>query len=506
MNDKSLALEMKGISKSFPSGQVLFDVDLNVRPGSVHGLLGQNGAGKSTLMKILGGIYPDYKGEVFIGSEPIRFTSVSAAMKAGVTVIHQEFSLIPKLTVAENILLGREPLRGGLIDRSKLLSEAQHWLDEFGISLPLESRVDTLGVAQQQITEIMKAVSRSTRVLVMDEPTARLPEPDREVLFAVIRKLVAQGVAIVYISHFLDEVQRICDEVTVLRDGRKVGFERCQDLDVGKITKMMVGNVVDRADPRIRPDISDSAVLLEARNISQLPYLKSVNLTVRKGEIVALVGLVGASRTRLARCIAGAEKLTAGELRIEGRSLRIRRPAEAISAGITMVPEDRKTQGLILGLPAFQNLILTGLTKRFHRYGMVRKNLATTVAKELFEALQIHPLRPELPAGSFSGGNQQKIVLAKAIAAQSRLLILDQPTAGVDVVTKAEIHTLIDGLAAEGKGVILVSDDVDEVLRLAHRVLVMGRGEIVSEHLSGDLNQDDLNSMIANSRGSALSR
>ena len=503
MSINTKALEMNRVSKSFPSGQVLFDVDLNVRRGSVHGLLGQNGAGKSTLMKILGGIYPDYTGEVFIDGEPVRFTGVSAAMKAGVTVIHQEFSLIPKLTVAENILLGREPLRAGLMDKSKLLAEAQHWLDEFGISLPLESRVEELGVAQQQITEIMKAVSRSTRVLVMDEPTARLPEPDREVLFGVIRKLVAQGVAIVYISHFLDEVLRICDEVTVLRDGHRVGFETCQNLDVAKITKMMIGNVVDRADPRVRADISQSPVLFEAKQISQLPYLKSVDLTVRKGEIVALVGLVGASRTRLARCIAGAEKLTSGELSMEGRALRIRRPAEAITAGITMVPEDRKTQGLVLGLPGFQNLILTGLTKRFHRYGMVRKDLATSVATKLFDDLHIHPRRPELLAGSFSGGNQQKIVLAKAIAAQSRLLILDQPTAGVDVVTKAEIHSLIDDLAAEGKGVILVSDDVAEVLRLAHRVLVMGKGEIVSEHLSINLNQDELISMIANSRTSS---
>jgi ABC-type sugar transport system ATPase subunit len=501
MRDTTDALVMESISKSFDSGQVLFDIDLHVAPGEVHALLGQNGAGKSTLIKILAGIYPDYSGHVLIDGTPIKLASVSDAMRAGITVIHQEFSLIPHQTVAESIVLGREPTRGGLLDRRSIRVEAARWLEELGLVLPLDRPVGSLGVAQQQITEIVKAVSRQARVLVMDEPTARLPGPDREVLFQIIRSLADRGVAVIYISHFLEEVLEICDNVTVLRDGKRVGSASTTNLDIDSITSMMVGRVENTSPMTRRPQRTGSAIpLLEATGIEQRPYLSACDLTAAAGEIVALAGLVGAGRSRFARCVIGAEHRTAGTIRVAGTPIKVRRPGDAVLGGIAMVPEDRKTQGLVLGLSAEKNIMLMALRSRFQRFGLVRERAGRATTAHLFGRLQIRPADPRISAAFFSGGNQQKLVLAKALAAQSQILILDQPTAGVDVITKAEIHRQVEALAADGKAIVLISDDVDEIARLADRVLIMSAGRIIAEYPGAQVDHDELVRLIATSR------
>jgi len=473
-------VDMAGVTKSFPGGTALHGVDFDVHLGEVHALVGQNGAGKSTLMKILGGLYPDHGGEVKISGQPARLTSPREAMRLGIAVIHQEFSLVPTLTIAENILLGHEPGHGPILRRQHIHTAAAARLQEFDLPLPLEQKVAAVGVATQQLTEIAKALSMRARVLVMDEPTARLSAPEKQKLFAIVRQLVSQDVAVVYISHFLEEIFEIADRVTILRDGRIVATRPASELDFRDVTSMMAGRETDGLARRTgRQPRNTRPVMLEINSLTREPFYRNVELSVREGEILGIGGLVGSGRTRLARAIVGVEPAAQGTIKITGRKVAPRSSGHALRLGIALLPENRKTEGLVLTRPASDNVAMMALQTTLAKRGVVRRRKRRTVVSELFHRLGIKPADPELDAQRFSGGNQQKIALAKVLAAGAKILILDQPTAGVDVVTKSQLHDVIRELAAGGVAILLISDEIEELLALSDTIAVMRGGTLI---------------------------
>jgi ABC-type sugar transport system ATPase subunit len=470
-------LEMRGISKDFAGGQVLHDVDFSLRKGEVHALVGQNGAGKSTLMKILGGVYADFGGAISIDGRFVVLHDPRAALRTGVAIIYQDFTLVPHMTVAENIALGREPtgdLRG-FIDHGRLRRDAEAEATALGLELPMDVPVSRLGVAAQQLTEIVKAISHHARILVMDEPTARLSGRERDRLFAIIRDLAAAGVSVIYISHFLEEIFEVADRVTVLRDGRVVASQPTRELDLAALTRLVVGDkyreVAQHRESTARP--GEVALRLEGFGVSG--RVAPMTVEVARGEVLGLAGLVGSGRTSLARAMVGLTRAT-GTLRIDGWSGRPSDPAEAAAIGLLVLAEDRKREGLVLQLSVAENVALTALRARLVRRGFVLLRKRMDVVRGLIRRLEIVPPLPGVSAGRLSGGNQQKVVFARAMAAGARVLVLDQPTAGVDVGAKSDLYAQIDDLAREGVAIVLISDDLDEVLHLSDRIVVMRRG------------------------------
>ena len=485
---KTPVLEMRGIQKSFPGVHVLDDVSLTVYPGEIHALMGENGAGKSTLMKIMAGAVRADAGEIWLDGLPVEIDTPLCAMTLGVGMIYQELQLAPHLSVAENIFLGREPKRlPGWIDAAKMRRDAQELMDSLGMTLDVRTLVGGLAVAQRQMVEIAKATSRRAKIIAMDEPSATLTAHELENLWILIRRLQSQGIGIVYISHRMDEVFQIADAVTILRDGHVVGSRSIREISREEVLKLMVGRDLDETYPKVAAE--PGRPILEVRGLARRGVLENINLTVHAGEVVALAGLVGSGRTEIARCLFGADPCSAGEMRLAGVPYAPRSPHDAIRAGIGFVTEDRKEQGVLLNLSVRENISLASLPK-FSRLGFLRRILERAQAQESVERLRVRTPSIEQRVGNLSGGNQQKIVLAKWLETQPKLLILDEPTRGIDVGAKREIYGIINDLAAQGVAILMISSELPEVLGMADRIVVVRDGRIAGQLSRADATQE----------------
>ena len=488
------ALQMKGITKTYPGVRALDSVSFDVAKGEVHALVGENGAGKSTLMKILAGAQPMDSGEIIINGEPVHITTPQKAMDLGISIIYQEFNLVPYLNAAENIFLGREP-KGtvpGFIDFKTMYSEAEKVIDQLGVKLNVRSPVNRLSIAQQQMVEIGKATSRNATIIAMDEPSATLTEHELKALFELIRSLKEKGVSVIYISHRLEEIFDIADRVTVLRDGHLVGVNEVSETDRDGIIRMMVGRELKEKIPKQFAEIGAPA--LTVKNLTRKEVISDINFTVRKGEVLGIAGLVGAGRTELARAIFGADPIDEGEISLNGDKVDIRSPRDAIRLGIGLVTEDRKALGLILGMVVRENISLANLDA-LTRLGFVNRRDEKKVAVQYIEDLMIKTPSPEQEVQNLSGGNQQKVVLAKWLFTQSKVLIFDEPTRGIDVGSKVEIYQLMNKLAATGAAIIMISSELPEILGMSDRILVMHEGRIAGELTREDATQEKIMSL-----------
>jgi ribose transport system ATP-binding protein len=471
-------LEMRGIVKSFPGVKALRGVDLDVSGGEVLALLGENGAGKSTLMKVLGGVHRPDAGTLRLDGHPVAFRSPQEARAAGIAAIHQEFSLVPGLTAVENIFLGQERTRTGFVRRADERRRAADLVRRLGATIDLELPCGRLSTAGQQLVEIARALAGEARVIVMDEPTAALSETEAGRLFAIVRDLKARGIAVVYISHRLDEIFALADRVVVLRDGRHVGTRSRAGLGRRELIELMVGR--DLADEYPCRETVAGPVRLVVSGLSRSGAVRDVSFTVRQGEILALAGLVGAGRTETLRLVFGADRKDSGTILLDGRSLEIRSPRDAIAAGIGLLTEDRKLQGLVLGRSVRENFSLPNLA-RLSRLGFVDGRRERAALGRHVEALGIRLPHEDESVRNLSGGNQQKVVLAKWLERDCEVLFFDEPTRGIDVGTRHEIYLLMNDLVARGKAIVMVSSDLPEVLGMADRILVMHDGRITGE-------------------------
>ena len=471
-------VRMEGIDKRFPGVHALRAVDFDLRAGEVHALMGENGAGKSTLMKCLSGVYRPSSGRILIAGQEVTLPNPKAAQDQGIGIIHQELALMRDLTVAPNIWIGREPrLSFGRIDEAKLNADAAAIFRGMNIAMDPTTPVEGLTIARQQMVEIAKALSYRSRVLIMDEPTAALNDAEIAELFTIIRRLKAEGVGIVYISHKMDEIRRIADRVTVMRDGAYVGTVQAADTPIRTIIAMMVGRELSDEAPAI-PDLSRAEVALEVRGICRGRALRDISFSLRKGEILGFAGLMGAGRTELARAIFGADPRDAGEIIVHGHHVSIASPADAVRAGIGYLSEDRKHFGLALGMDVRANVALASLPRYVDRLGRIDEGRLATIARDYIATLRIRTPSDRQEVRLLSGGNQQKVVIAKWLLRDCDTLIFDEPTRGIDVGAKAEIYRLLTDLAAEGKAIIVISSELPEVLRLSHRIAVMCEGRL----------------------------
>ena len=473
----SALLEMRSITKRFPGVVALDKVDFELERGEVHVLLGENGAGKSTLVKMLAGAYRPDEGEILLDGEAASISSATDAQKLGISTIYQEFNLVPQFTVAENIFLGRQPRRFGFVDRRKMREEARKLLDRMKVLVDPDALVSNLGVAQRQMVEIAKALSLNARILIMDEPTASLSGQEVERLFEIVRGLKEEEVAMIFISHHLEEVSEIGDRVTVLRDGKVVDRVPASTKH-SELVRMMVGRSVEAQFPRRRPEVGE--VLLEVKNLSREGVLEDVSFSLRAGEVVGVAGIVGAGRTELARAIFGADPGDAGEVWVEGRRMERGDPREAKRRGMGFVTEDRQGQGIVPPLSVAENLGLASLERNTH-VGLVSRREQRKQARKMIEDLNIRTPGPEQEIRYLSGGNQQKAVIGKWLLADSKVLIMDEPTRGIDVGAKVEIYELMNELTENGAGILMISSDLPEVLGMSDRILVMSGGRITGE-------------------------
>ncbi len=471
-------LEMKGIGKSFPGVKALEGVNLTIREGQVHALLGENGAGKSTLIKILSGAYTRDEGEVFFDGEPADIKTPADAERLGISTIYQEFNLAPNMTIAENIFLGHLPIKAGRIDWATVKGRSRELLDSLDVSLPVDTMTGTLSVAQQQMVEIAKALNRNTRILVMDEPSAVLSERDIDNLFQVVRRLQASGIGIIYISHRLKEIFELADEVTVLKDGRYVDTRSVADVDMDDLVKLMIGR--DLADVYPTRVHKPGDVVLQVSHLAQAHLAKDVSFDLRAGEIVGFAGITGSGRTEAVRVIFGADRATGGDMQLFGKPYRPKSPRDAINQGVALVTEDRKRQGLLLKLQVYFNTTVSGLD-RLTSFGVLRLKDEMTLVRKWITDLRIKTPSPEFMVVNMSGGNQQKVILARWLSLGIKVFIMDEPTRGIDVGSKAEIYQIMSDLAESGVAIIMISSELPEVLGMSDRVLVMREGRIVKE-------------------------
>jgi len=472
------ALALRGISKRFPGTQAVNDVDLEFHAGEVHAVIGENGAGKTTLMNIIAGAFSDYSGQLLIQGRPVWLHSPARAKAGGIQMIHQELSLAPPLSLAENILAGRLPARGLWLDRRALLAEARRWLACVGLDLDPRSPVEDLSPHEAQLVEIAKALSNRPSILVMDEPTSALSRQEVERLFEIIRDLKGSGLAIIYISHHLPEIFEVADRVTVLRDGRNVGTHAIAQVTSRQLVELMLGGAP--SDPHAWRRAAPGAVRLEVQGLTRWGFFHDCSFQVRAGEILGLAGLNGAGRSELARSLCGIDPLDAGRRALDGREIAPRACAQGIRAGLAYLSEDRKTQGLALRLTAAENL-LAAIIPRQCRAGVYLGRGQGELVRRLIGGLKVQPPEPQRELATFSGGNQQKVLLAKWLATEPAVLILDEPTRGVDVGAKAVIHRAIAAAADRGRSVILISSDLPELVNLSDRILIMRRGRLAGE-------------------------
>jgi len=478
-------LALRGVSKSYPGVRALADVDFDIRSGEVHALVGENGAGKSTLVNVIAGAVRADTGSIEIAGRAVHIASPKQSQALGLAVIHQEFVLVPELSAAENVLLGHEPMRRGVIDWFALRQEAAGLFARLGVDVPTEQKVKSLSVAQQQLVEIAKALSVDARVILMDEPSAALTGSDVDRLFAIIRALTAQGVGIAYISHRLEEVFAIADRITVMRDGKLVKTAPVADFRRDEVIRLMVGRPLDAHYPALPPDPPHTAPLLAVRNLTSPGRIEDVSFEVYPGEIYGIAGLVGSGRTSLLRAICGADRYSSGSLMLRGEPLHPRSPHDAIAAGLALVTEDRKLQGLVLGLSIRENVTLPHLDD-FSRFGVIERERERTAVAALAAELSIRARSIEQAVRSLSGGNQQKVQLAKWLLERAAVICFDEPTRGIDVGAKAEIYELMVTLAKAGTAIVMVSSELPEVLGMAMRVGVMRGRRLIKEFSRGE--------------------
>ncbi|AIE86088.1 sugar ABC transporter ATP-binding protein [Fimbriimonas ginsengisoli] len=468
-------LEVRGLTKTFPAVKALDGVDLSVLPGEVHGIVGENGAGKSTLMKILSGIYPPSSGELFFEGAPTAIRNPAAAIRMGIAMIHQELNLVDELSVADNLFLGQERTKAGRIDRGRTRLEADDLLAQVKAGFPSEARVGDLSIAGKQLVEIAKALSYKAKVIIMDEPTAVLSEAESSALFSLMSRLKQDGVAILFISHHLREVREHCDRITVLRDGRLVATFHADAATEGAIARMMVGReLADLFPPKSVPS---AGTVLKVTGLRLVRSAPPFDLEIRAGEIVGLAGLVGSGRTEVAEAIVGLRPKVGGEIEVGGQAVSIRRPIDAMRCGLAYVSEDRKERGLVLGMDTVQNVTLANLRRYAHP--VVRKKEESAAVAAWVEKLDIRAGDLHSPTLYLSGGNQQKVAVAKWLDTRPKVLLLDEPTRGIDIGAKREMYELIQNLAADGMACLVISSEMPELLGLCHRILVMRSGQIV---------------------------
>ncbi|NUR87755.1 MAG: sugar ABC transporter ATP-binding protein [Nonomuraea sp.] len=481
-------LRVEGLRKEFPGVVALDGVDFSLRPGEVHVLLGENGAGKSTLVKILSGAYHPDAGTVTIDGAATQVRGTTDAQRLGIATLYQEFNLVPQLSVAENLLLGRPPRRFGLVDTRRMRAQARELLQRVGLNLDPQAKVGTLGIARMQMVEIAKALGLNARILIMDEPTAVLTTDEVERLFAIVRQLREQGVAIIFITHHLEEIPLVGDRVTVLRDGRSVA-EVPASTDQNELVRLMVGRPIDQQYPRQPSPPGDP--LLTVNGLSRKGGFADISFEVRAGEVVGLAGLIGAGRTEVARAVFGADPYDSGEVAVGGKRLPRGNVHAAMEAGLGLVPEDRKGQGLVLGADVGENLGLVTLGRATHA-GFVDRSGQRKAAGEIAKQLGVRMSGLGQEVRTLSGGNQQKIVIGKWLLADAGVLILDEPTRGIDVGAKVEIYQLINSLTASGHAVLIISSDLPEVIGMSDRILVMARGRLVGEIPAARATQDSV--------------
>jgi ABC-type sugar transport system ATPase subunit len=485
-------LQMEKVSKHFPGVQALEQVDFEIYPGEILGLVGENGAGKSTLIKILSGVYHKDEGTILFRGQPVDFRSPHAAQEHGVVTIYQELSLVPNLSVAENVFLNREPLQVpllGAVDFRKMRRQTEAILADLGLHISGRRLVKDLTLASQQMVEIAGAVSRNASLLLMDEPTSALSSKEVDALFNLMRRLKEKGVSVVFVSHRLEEVLRVVDRIIVMRDGHRVGSLPVTEASESKLIHLMVGREVGLF-PKVDAQIGES--VLEVRDLSGPSGVRNVSFKVQKGEIVGLAGLIGAGRTELARLICGADRLTEGSILIDGKEVRINSPADAVAHGIGWVPEDRKQHGLVLGMDVKQNTTLAILRRISSRFGAVRIKREREIASHYREALSIATSDLSKTVKFLSGGNQQKVVLAKWLSTNPKILIMDEPTRGIDIGAKAEFHALMSRLAQQGIGILMISSEMPEIMGMSDRVIVMCQGRVTGEFKRGQLSQVEI--------------
>jgi|RhiMetStandDraft_4_1073278.scaffolds.fasta_scaffold07133_2 ribose transport system ATP-binding protein len=485
------AVEMREITKAFDSNVVLAGVDFEVAQGEVHALAGGNGAGKSTLMKILQGVYSKDSGLIRINGRDVEFSSIHDAKAAGIGMVFQEFSLVPSLTVAQNIYLTTEPLRNGIFIRDReAVDKAREVFQQMEVDIDPGARVGDLGTAYWQLTEIAKAMAQDARVLIMDEPTASLAKHEADQLFELVGRLKAGGISIVYISHRMEEVYRIADRITILRDGKNLLTERLTDVTPEKIVEGIVGQQIEGLAYQARDTSAEPEILLEADGLTAGSRVQNVSFTLHRGEIIGLAGLMGSGRTELARCLFGIDKLESGEIRMHGQRIDVSDPREAIKARLALIPEDRRAQGLVLEHSVRDNLLLP-LLRKIERGLLIDDGKGKELADSLIQRFAVKVANPARPVRLLSGGNQQKVVIAKWLGTEPEVLIMDEPTAGVDIGTKTEILTMIRNLAEEGKAVIVISSEYAELLAVSDRVLILRDGAVQQELARQDIADEE---------------
>jgi ribose transport system ATP-binding protein len=490
--DEVLVL-MEGIEKSFPGVHALCQCQFELRRGEVHALVGENGAGKSTLMKVLAGVYSKDAGRIAYKGKEVEIPNPRAALHMGISMIHQELNLMPHLTVAQNIFIGREPRTGArfILDEKEINEKARRLFEMMRLKLDPRTKVSDLTVAKQQMVEIAKALSFNSEVLIMDEPTAALTETEIDELFRIIRELRDKGVGIVHISHRLEELKQISDRITVMRDGQYVDTVRTQDVAIDRIISMMVGRVIFEATPEL-PEVPSQEVVLSVKNLNRGNAIRDVSFDLKKGEILGFAGLVGAGRTEVARAIFGADPIDSGEIYVQGKKVQIKSPGDAVRHSIAYLSEDRKRYGLALKMDVEANIVLATFRKFLGFVGWVNSAKTRTTAKQYVEALSIRTPGLQQKVRNLSGGNQQKVVIGKWLTADTNVLIFDEPTRGIDVGAKSEIYRLLNDLAQQGKAIIMISSELPEILRMSHRVIIMCEGRITGEMSITEATQEQI--------------
>lgn len=484
-------VEMHGVDKAFPGVQALSQAQFNLKAGEVHALVGENGAGKSTLMKILSGVYTKDAGQIIYRGQETDIRSPKQAQDTGITMIHQELNLMPHLTVAHNIFIGREPRSalGFVLDEKAINEQARELLDVLNLKINPRSRVIDLSVARQQMVEITKSLSYNADVLIMDEPTASLTDAEIEELFRMIDQLRERGVGIVYISHRMEELKRISDRVTVMRDGLHIRTAPTEELTIDEIINLMVGRTIYESAPEV-PLKHDEETVLEVRNLNREGVLYDVNFELKRGEILGFAGLMGAGRTEVARAVIGADPVDSIDLRVMGKSVRVNSPGDAVRHSIGYLSEDRKRYGLVTGMDVATNVAMAAMKRFLGYFGIIDDAKIQKTAAQYVKALDIRTPHVHQRAKNLSGGNQQKVVIAKWLTADTDILIFDEPTRGIDVGAKNEIYKLLNDLARQGKSIIMISSELPEILRMSHRVVVMCEGRITGVLSVGEATQE----------------